>query len=147
MSQKELALLAGISREAIIQLETGRTRTCNPAVATVLAGHARTSAEAIEQQVADWVARAAPAALSRRGQFTLKLPPEMVRQYRSFADWRRDVEPSPNKFASLLRMNRTALVNYEAGRTRMPKALYRGLTDRLGLSEEYVDALVEVMGK
>ena len=44
-------------------------------------------------------------------------------------------------------MNRTALVNYEAGKTAMPKALYRGLTARLGVGEDYVKALVEVMGK
>ena len=147
LTQIELARLAGVTRATIGQIEEGRVRRVNPAVLAVLADRSRQPVAVLVAEYEGWRDGQVLSSLSERGRNTLSLPPSVVAQYASFAQWRADVARNPTAFASLLRIPRSTVVKYEAGLTGMPSSLYYALINRLGLSEEYVKELRKLDGR
>jgi hypothetical protein len=81
--------------------------------------------------------------LSRRAELALSLPANVVAQYEDYEQWRGDVADNVTQLSSLLRVSRNTIVGYETGATRsMPKPMIAALQNRLGLSDEYVSAVV-----
>lgn len=144
LTQEQLAFDAGVNRSTICQIEEGRTKRINPNILEVLAGLLGEDAEVINARYERW--RNAPGAhrLDARARNALQLPVDFLKQYKSFRHWRSDIAPSATALASMLKVNRTQLVKFEDGEIPMPKSVYSALAREFDLSEEYLNALMEL---
>lgn len=144
LEMKELARLAGVSRATVSQIEEGRTKRPNRRVVEVLAGLSGVSVDDLFARVVEWRGVAVEELLPRRALAVLALPASDVGVlYRSFSAWRSEFSDNPTHFASLLRVNRMTVAKYERGEFvgGLPDSLAHALMARLGLSDEYVDAV------
>lgn len=143
LSQQQLAVLAGVTRGTVAQIEEGRTRKLNAKVAHALVERTGESVEVLLAAVDAWKAQDVMLELTQRGRNTLLLPPTVVKLYDSFQMWREDVSPNRTSFSTLMRMPRSTLVSYESGRTsEFPKPLIEGLATHLRCSDEYIEAVM-----
>jgi transcriptional regulator with XRE-family HTH domain len=144
LEMKELARLAGVSRATVSQIEEGRTKKPNVRVVEVLSRMSGVSVDELLQRVEVWRGKGSDELLPRRGAAVLNLPAAAVGElYSSFGAWRSEFSDNPTHFASILRINRMTVAKYERGEFvgGMPDSLAHALVKRLGLSDEYVDAL------
>lgn len=144
LEMKELARLAGVSRATVSQIEEGRTKKPNVRVVAVLSRLSGVSVDELLERVDAWRSKESAELLPRRGLAVLNLPADALPGlYDSFGAWRGEFSDNPTHFASILRINRMTVAKYERGEFvgGMPDSLAYALVARLGLSDEYVDAL------
>lgn len=144
LEMKELARLAGVSRATVSQIEEGRTKKPNVRVVGVLSRLSGVSVDELLERVDAWRSKESAELLPRRGLAVLNLPADALPGlYDSFGAWRGEFSDNPTHFASILRINRMTVAKYERGEFvgGMPDSLAHALVARLGLSDEYVDAL------
>lgn len=140
----ELARLAGVSRATISQIEEGRTKKPNKKVVLVLARMSGHSPEELFQKIDAWRTQTPETVLPQRWKAVISLSADEVPKfYRTFKDWRMELSENPTHFASVLRINRLTVAKYERGQFvgGMPDTLAHALASRLGLSEDYLNAL------
>lgn len=140
----ELARLAGVSRATISQIEEGRTKKPNKKVVHVLARMSGHTPEELFAKIESWRTQTPETVLPARWRAVISLPPEAIQQfYPTFQAWRMELSDNPTHFASVLRINRLTVAKYERGQFvgGMPDTLAHALASRLGLSEEYLNAL------
>lgn len=142
MTQGELAKEAGVTRPAIAAIEEGRVKKPGQPIIHALSVRTGVTPEVIERELEQW--RTASPTLSRRATNTLALPPEILRQYSSFAQWREDIAPTITAFASLAKTPRASVARYEKGElAQMPSSLINALYS-LGASDVYISELMNV---
>lgn len=154
LTAEKLGELSGVSRGAVNALEQGRIKTPRKALIVALARENGVAPERLQELYDVWLAgfEASTATafaevegnLSSKARAVLALAPDVVLRYGSFKAWRCEVHPSVAGFASLLHVSATTLRRFEQGQVSMPKPLVRALSKVLRLSNEYVDALMEL---
>lgn len=154
LTAEKLGELAGVSRGAINALEQGRIKTPRKTLIVALAHANGIAPERLQELYDAWLlgfeqSTAAAFAevesnLSAKARGVLALQPDVVRRYGSFKAWRVEVHPSVAGFASLLHVSATTLRRFEQGDISMPKPLLRALSKVLRLSDDYVEALMEL---
>jgi transcriptional regulator with XRE-family HTH domain len=154
LTAERLGELCGVSRGAINALEQGRIKTPRKTLIVALARENGMAPERLQELYDAWLqgfeqSTAAAFAevessLSAKARGVLALPPDVVRRYGSFKAWRTDIHPSVAGFASLLHVSATTLRRFEQGQISMPKPLLRALSKVLRLSDDYVEALMEL---
>lgn len=140
----ELARLAGVSRATISQIEEGRTKRPNKKVVQVLSRMVGATPEELYKRVDDWRETKTEEVLPPRWKALLNLPAEeLAKFYPSFQDWRMELSENPTHFASVLRINRLTVSKYERDQFvgGMPDTLAHALVARLGITEDYLNAL------
>lgn len=142
VSQSELARRAGVSRSVIAQIEEGRVRKPNERILEVISTYTQTPMGKLREEIDKWHERETKPS-TKRGEYALAMPAEYVAKYPSYERWRADIAENPTQFATLLRVSRNTITAYEDGTTRiMPKPMVNALYNRLGLSDEYVAAVI-----
>lgn len=143
LRQRELAAAAGLTNGAVDKVVMGMTRTPNPALLSALSRFTGVPAAQIADQVQAWNERPITSRLTRRAQATLLLDPTDISvYYPSFRSWREEFAENPTAFASMLRVPRATVKEFEDGlRTVFPPSLHSALVTVFGLSDEYVLAL------
>lgn len=151
LSAQSLADELGLSRGLVTAIEEGRVKSVRREYIALLAERNDMAPARLEQFYANWRARFDERSsdittrLSPRARAVLQLSPELVSRYPSFAAWRREFSKSTAGFASLLMVSATSLARYERGEsTTLPKALVRAFTRTLGMSPEYLQAVMEL---
>ena len=154
LTAEKLGQLSGVSRGAVNALEQGRIKTPRQALIIALARANGLPAERLQELYDKWLqgfeqSTASAFAevednLTPKARGVLALSPDVVRRYGSFKAWRTDIHPSVAGFASLLHVSATTLRRFEQGQISMPKPLVRALSKVLRLSDEYVEALMEL---
>lgn len=144
LTQGQLAFEAGVNRSAICQIEEGRTKRINARVLEVLGEYIGERPDSLNDRYERW--RGLPGAhrLDARARNALQLPTDFLKQYKSFRHWRGDIAPSATALASMLKVNRTQLVKFEDGEIPMPKTVYAALAREFDLTDEYLNALMEL---
>lgn len=143
----ELARLAGVSRATISQIEEGRTKKPNKKVVLVLARMSGHSPDELFEKIEAWRNQTPETVLPQRWKAVISLPAEAIGQfYPTFQHWRMELSENPTHFASVLRINRLTVAKYERGQFvgGMPDTLAHALSSRLGLTEEYLNALEQL---
>lgn len=142
VSQNELARRAGVSRSIIAQIEEGRVTTPNDRVLEAISVHTHTPIQQLREEVRAWGERQVKPT-SQRAEFALAMPAEFVQKYASYDQWRRDIAENVTQLSTLLRVSRNTIDAFEKGQTRsMPKSMVNALYNRLGLSDDYVAAVL-----
>ena len=144
MEMVELARLAGVSRATISQIEEGRTKKPNKKVVHVLSRMSGATPEELYQRVDEWRDTKTEEVLPQRWKALLNLPAEdLATFYPSFQHWRMELSENPTHFASVLRINRLTVSKYERDQFvgGMPDTLVHALAARLGITEDYLNAL------
>lgn len=154
LTAEKLGLMAGVSRGAVNALEQGRIKTPRKALIVALARANDIPAERLQELYDAWLLgfeqstatafAEVESNLSPKARGVLALSPDVVRRYGSFKAWRCEVHPSVAGFASLLHVSATTLRRFEQGDISMPKPLLRALSKVLRLSDDYVEALMEL---
>lgn len=139
----ELAREAGITYGALDKLMMGMTKTVHPEVAATLARRTGVAPKTIHRMVSAWNERPILEKLPPRTQAMLALDPDdVLRFYASFQGWREEFAENPTQFASIVRMPRASLVEYEQGRRKVfPPNLRAALARTFHLEDPYLDAL------
>lgn len=140
----ELARLAGVSRATVSQIEEGRTKKPNQKVVNVLARMSGASPSELYEKVETWRNQQAEEVLPARWKALLSLPAAALADfYPSFQDWRMELSENPTHFASVLKINRLTVSKYERDQFvgGMPDTLAHALVSRLGITEDYLEAL------
>lgn len=140
----ELARAAGITYGALDKLMMGMTATPHPEVVRVLSARTGVAPKEIRQAVQAWNEAPLLAKLAPRARAMLLLAPEDLQLfYGSFRQWRAEFAENPTQFASLLRIPRATLVEFESNRrAKFPPTLGAAIRSTLGVSQEYLDTLV-----
>jgi hypothetical protein len=138
-----LSKASGVSYPAIDKLTMGMTKTVHPDIAAALAKLTGTPPKTLHAQVAEWNERPLFDKLPPRTQaMLLYVPDDVAAFYPSFQAWREEFAENPTQFASLVRMPRASLVEYETGRRKgFPRNLRDALARTFNLGEAYLDAL------
>lgn len=154
LTAEKLGLMAGVSRGAVNALEQGRIKTPRKALIVALARANDIPAERLQELYDAWLLgfeqstatafAEVESNLTPKARGVLALSPDVVRRYGSFKAWRVDIHPSVAGFASLLHVSATTLRRFEQGDISMPKPLLRALSKVLRLSDDYVEALMEL---
>ena len=154
LTAEKLGQLCGVSRGAVNALEQGRIKTPRQSLIIALARANGLPPERLQELYDRWLeafeqSTASAFAevednLSAKARGVLALSPDVVRRYGSFKAWRVDIHPSVAGFASLLHVSATTLRRFEQGQISMPKPLVRALSKVLRLSDDYVEALMEL---
>ena len=154
LTAEKLGELAGVSRGAINALEQGRIKTPRKTLIVALAHANGIAPERLQELYDAWLLgfeqstatafAEVESNLSPKARGVLALSPDVVRRYGSFKAWRVEVHPSVAGFASLLHVSATTLRRFEQGDISMPKPLLRALSKVLRLSDDYVEALMEL---
>lgn len=139
----DLARAAGVTYGAVDKLMMGMTKTVHPAIAKVLAKETGVAPSRIHELVAAWNETPILEKLPPRARMTLALEREDIpRFYNSFRAWREEFAENPTQFASILRIPRATLVEYEEGRrTVFPPTMHDAIVKQFAVSEEYAFAL------
>lgn len=140
----ELARLAGVSRATVSQIEEGRTKKPNKKVVNVLARMSGHTPEELFERIEIWRNQKTDEILPPRWKALLTLPSDVIPQYYpSFKHWREELSENPTHFASVLRINRLTVSKYERDQFvgGMPDTLAHALVARLGISQDYLNAL------
>lgn len=152
LTTQKLADELGISRGTVTAIEEGRIRKVRPGYIEHLARANNSSPEVLGRYFASWKERyerdraaVGPDRLSPRARAVLQLHPDLVRRYPSFSAWRREFSKSTAGFASAIMASTTSLARYERGEVdALPKSLVRAFTRTLGMSPEYLEAVMEL---
>lgn len=152
LTAQKLADALGISRGTVTAIEEGRIRKVRPEYVAHLARVNNADAGMLRSYYDGWVARyereraaLSPDRLSPRARAVLQLSPELVRRYPSFTAWRREFSRSTAGFASLIMASTTSIARYERGEVdALPKSLVKAFTRTLGMSPEYLEAVMEL---
>lgn len=152
LTAQKLADELEISRGTVTAIEEGRIRKVRPGYVEYLARVNNTDPGVLRGYYEGWVARyerdrAAMSAdrLSPRARAVLQLSPDLVRRYPSFGAWRREFSKSTAGFASMIMASTTSLARYERGEVdALPKSLVKAFTRTLGMSPEYLEAVMEL---
>lgn len=140
----ELARLAGVSRATVSQIEEGRTKKPNSKVVQVLARMSGHSPGELYARIEEWRNQSTAEILPTRWKALLNLPADdLPKLYPSFRHWREELSDNPTHFASVLRINRLTISKYERDQFvgGMPDTLAYALVSRLGITEDYLNAL------
>jgi transcriptional regulator with XRE-family HTH domain len=140
----ELARLAGVSRATVSQIEEGRTKKPNKKVVLVLARMSGHSPDELFEKIETWRNQKTEEILPPRWKALLNLPSAVIpHYYPSFQHWRMELSDNPTHFASVLRINRLTVSKYERDQFvgGMPDTLAHALVNRLGITEDYLNAL------
>jgi transcriptional regulator with XRE-family HTH domain len=140
----------GISRGLVTAIEEGRVRKVRPEYVALLARRNGTDPKVLQHYYDEWRQRfenrlntSSFDRLSPRARAVLQLPPHLVTRYSSFTAWRQEFSKSTAGFASLLMVSATSLARYERGEAdTLPKTLVRAFTRTLGMSPEYLEAVM-----
>jgi len=143
LSRFELARAAGITYGALDKLMMGMTKTAHPEVLRVLAARTATSQKDIRAAIRAWNEQPFFEKLPPRARATLALDAgDIVRFYPSFRDWREEFAENPTQFASILRVPRATLVEWETGRRKVfPPSLHEAIVTQFRVPAGYADAL------
>lgn len=143
LTRFELARAAGITYGALDKLMMGMTKTAHPEVVKVLARRTATSAKDIRAAIKAWNEQPFFEKLPPRARATLALGAgDIVRFYPSFQDWREEFAENPTQFASILRIPRATLVEWETGRRKVfPPSLAEAIATQFRVTPGYVAAL------
>lgn len=146
LTRFELARAAGITYGALDKLMMGMTKTAHPEVVKVLAKRTATSPKDIRAAVKAWNEQPFFEKLPPRARATLALGAgDIVRFYPSFQDWREEFAENPTQFASILRIPRATLVEWETGRRKVfPPSLAEAIVTQFHVPAEYAEALAEL---
>lgn len=146
MRRIDLARAAGITYGALDKLLMGMTAKPHPEVVKVLARATGVSPKEIRSSVETWNESPLLGKLAPRARAMLALGPEDLRLfYASFQQWREEFAENPTQFASLLRIPRATLVEFEQGRrTMFPPTLEKAIRRELGVDEAYTAVLREM---
>ena len=139
----DLARAAGVTYGAVDKLMMGMTKTVHPAIARVLAKETGVAPSRIKELVAAWNETPILEKLPPRARATLAFEPEdIARFYASFRAWREEFAENPTQFASILRIPRATLVEYEEGRrTMFPPTMAKAIQEQFQVHLKYVLAL------
>lgn len=139
----ELARAAGVTYGAVDKLMMGMTKSVHPEIARVLAKETGVPVKRIRELVAAWNETPILEKLPPRARATLSLDPaDIARFYGSFLAWREEFAENPTQFASILRVPRATLVEYEEERRRgFPPTMHAAIVKQFAVTPEYVDAL------
>jgi transcriptional regulator with XRE-family HTH domain len=143
LSRVELARAAGITYGALDKVLMGMTATPHPEVVKVLAARTAVSPKMIRALVRQWNETPLLGKLAPRARAMLALTPEDLELfYGSFQQWREEFAENPTQFASLLRIPRATLVEFETGRRKIfPPTLAEAIRRELGVDEGYLQVL------
>jgi len=143
MRLEDLAKESGLSQAAVSAAMSGRVRQPNPMLLVTVGRRSGQPVEELQRRVVAWNAKPVAHLLSVRARATLLLPPSMLPAlYESFAAWRAEFSGNVTRFASLLRVPRASVAEWERGeRKSFPPALREALVREWGLSDEYLAAL------
>ena len=143
LSQNELAKRAGVHRSALTAIEDGRTKKPTDRLVETLAAILDVPAYILTQEIQAWLAKPRDLNLRPSARNLLIIPPYTLNQYyQTFAQWRKEVSPTPTAFASLLQVNPKTVSDYESGKTsKMPDVLASKLINVLGMQDDYLVAL------
>ena len=145
-SRAELARRLGIHRSTLVALEDGRTAAPNEENLAEL--REVLNAPSLGPDLIAWHegrARAIRQTLTAPQQVALHRRPSELREfYGTFQGWRTVFSPSAMGFARLLGLNHAHVLGYERGAIArgMPEPMQTALLSRLGLSDEYLQALM-----
>lgn len=146
LSQEDLSALSGITRVTITRIEIGRSAG-KPDTFRALESALQVAPGALEEQVRRWRDEFNPLDfMSANARAWLALPAEGVPvKFVSWVNWRQNVAGSTGFLARLLQISEEVIREFEAGhspRGQMPRALIVGLSQRFGLSAEYIRELI-----
>lgn len=146
LKQAELARMAGVTTGAVDKLVMGMTKTVNPAVAGVLASRTGVAPSEIASAVEEWNEKPIRDRISNRARATLLLEAgDIPRFYSSFRMWRLEFADNPTQFASMVRVPRATVKEFEDGlRKVMPPTLHTALVRAFDLTDEQVTALARL---
>lgn len=144
VSRAQLSKTSGVTYAAIDKLMMGMTKTVHPDVAAALARLTGTAPKTIHREVERWNGLPLLEKLPPRARATLAFEPADIPVfYPSFQAWREEFAENPTQFASLVRVPRATLVEYETGRRKIfPPTLRERIIVTFQVDEGYVDALV-----
>lgn len=146
LSQEDLSRLSGITRVTITRIEIGRSAG-RPDTFRALEAALGVPSGVLEKQFRRWRDEFNPIDfMSANARAWLALPPEGVpAKFASWVNWRQNVAGSTGYMARLLQISEEVVREFEAGhspRGQMPRALIVGLSQRFGLSAEYIRELI-----
>lgn len=146
MTQEDLSKLSGVTRVTVARIEIGRSAG-KPGTFRVLEASLGMTPGSLEAQVRSWRDAFNPLDfMSANARTWLALPPEGVpAKFASWVNWRQNVAGSTGNLSRLLQISEEVVREFEAGtspRNQMPRALIVGLSQRFGLSAEYIRELI-----
>lgn len=146
MTQEDLSRLTGVTRVTIARIEGGRSAGKSDTFRR-FEQHLGMLPGALESEVRRWRDAFNPIDfMSANARIWLALPPEGVpAKFASWVNWRQNVAGSTGNLSRLLQISEEVVREFEAGaspRNQMPRALIVGLSQRFGLSAEYIRELI-----
>ncbi len=143
MKRADLAQAAGVTYGAVDKLMMGMTKSVHPDIAKVLSTRTGIAPKRIHEMVAERNDKPLLDKVPARSRAMLALGPDDVAKfYTSFVGWCDEFAENPTQMASILRVPRATLVEYQEGRRKVfPPSLAVALGVEFRLGRLYVEAL------